>query len=73
MFYKLLNNFRREFNVNQIYKEVYTLRNVISQYQNETELQFFWCVIQKALENHSNMFFVLHVFINKHGDEIIIR
>ena len=42
--------------------DVYTLWNIISQQRNETEIQFLLCMIQKALEKHSNMFIILHVF-----------
>ena len=41
--------------------DVHNLSNVISQQQNETEMQFLLCTIQKALENHSNAFIVLHM------------
>ena len=31
------------------------------------------CMILKALEKHSNMFIVLHAFINKYGGETVIQ
>ena len=42
--------------------DVDTLWTVISQQQNEPEKQFLLCMIQKALEKHSNTFIFLHVF-----------
>ena len=55
------------YTVSQI--DVYTLWHIISQQQNKTEIQFFG-TIQKALEKHGIMF-LLHMFINKLGYEII--
>ena len=44
--------------------DVYTISNTISQQRKETEIQFLLCMIQKALEKHSNTFIVLHVSKN---------
>ena len=42
--------------------DVYTLWNVISQQQNEKEIQFLLCMILKALVKHRNTFIIFHVF-----------
>ena len=42
--------------------DVHTLWNIIPQQQNETEIQFLLCMIQKALEKNSNTFIILCVF-----------
>ena len=53
----ILNKIYRVFHI-----DVYTLWIVISQQRNETEIQLFLCIIQKALEKHSNTFIILHIF-----------
>ena len=42
--------------------DVYTLWNVISQQRNKIDIQVVLCLIQKALEKHSNTSIVLRVF-----------